>query len=381
MFLSSPSSGVDVAPQILFYVTNISTSVVNLQFSLALYASGSSNCNLSIVDSTGNLSVYQISFAIPYANRPPAFVNPSGISFNQRNYYRLSVDLFPSTNAPQQLESAVVTGPNGVLNSNLARFGSNYIDFYFNESEGRTIFGSLPLSVFLKTNGPSTVIGFNSATLSVTFNILKQNFPPVISYNPITAYSPHITIVSTGLQQVVPSVIVLSSIGDDDSSQRIVDCSTVFTQGLLDGVPSVDFFGNVTLKPRAHLKGQIFFSVSCRDDGGTSNSGSDASNSVNVSVSVVLKNSPPLFLNLPSQVTFTEWSFRFVNFDDAVSRKAFVVGQSPQSDDYVSSNPISLPQVVVSGNAQIWAALPQFDPAFVISNDQLSRIPFAVDDW
>jgi hypothetical protein len=369
-----------------YYVTDNSTSVVNLHFSLALYASGSSSCNLSIVDNTGNSSLYQISLFIPYANRPPALNNSEPITFIQRNYYRLSVDLFPSTNVPQQLENVVVTVLNGELNSNLVRFGSNYIDFYFNESGGKTVVGSLPLSIFLKTNGPSTGIGSNSATLSVTFTILRQNFPPVIAYNSIAAYSPRITIVSTGLQQVVPNVIVPLSIGDDDTSQTLADCSIaglISTQGLLDGVPSVSSSGSVTLKPRANLKGQIFFNVSCRDDGGTSNGGHDNSNSVSVDISVVLKNTPPMFLDLPSQVTFPEWTFRFGNFDDSASRRAFVLGQSPLSDDFVPSNPSSTPlsQVPIGSNPHIWAAIPPFQQSFSISHDQLSQIPFAVDDW
>ncbi len=156
-----------------YYVTGNSTSVVKLQFSLALYASGSSSCKLSIVGSTGNSSAYQISLFIPNANRTPALGSAVPIIFIQGTYYRLSVDLFPSTNVPQQFENVVVIGPNGVLNCKLVRFGSNYIDFYFNESGGKTEFGSLPLSIFLRTNGHSTDIGSNSAILSVTFTILR----------------------------------------------------------------------------------------------------------------------------------------------------------------------------------------------------------------
>jgi hypothetical protein len=90
-----------------------------------------------------------------------------------------------------------------------------------------------------------------------------------------------------------------------------------------------------------------------------------------------------MFLNLPSQVTFPEWTFRFGNFDDSASRSAFVLGQSPLSDDFVPSNPSSIPlsEVPIGSNPHIWAAIPPFQQSFSISHDQLSQIPFAVDDW
>jgi hypothetical protein len=371
-------------------VTEHSAHVVTLQFSLALYASGSTSCNMSVIDSTGNSSLFLISFSIPYANRPPALIVPQdGYSFLQRSWYRVFVDLFPLTNVPQQIENAVVsvvnaafTGLVGVLNSNLVRFGHNHIDFYFNSSEGKSVLGALSLSVYLKTNGPTTSMGSNNATFSIVLNILKQNFPPVIALNSIGLYNPTITVVSTGLEHVLPNVITLVSIGDsDEPSQSLASCNIagmMDTLGLLDGVVFAGSTGSVTLRPKAHRQGTIFFTVSCKDNGGTLNGGQDESNSIGISITVLLKNSPPEFLPLPTQVSFSEWSFEF----QKIEGQAFVYGQSLLSNDFVPSlsSSISLTQVSIGDNP-LYGSVSAFQQTLGISSEQLSQIPLNIDDW
>jgi hypothetical protein len=380
---SSSGTLSDMNHTIRLMVTEHSASVVNLQFSLALYASGSTSCNLSVVDSTGNSSLFRVTFSIPYANRPPALIFPeNGYSFIQRSFYRVSVNLFPSLNQLQQLENVVVTGPNGAFNSNLVRFGRDHGDFHFNHSDGRAIFGILHLSIYLQTNFPSTSFGSNNVSVSVTFNILRQNSPPLIALNSSHLYNPVITVVSTGLTQVLSDVITLVSIGDSESSQSLVSCNVgnlIDSQGLLAETPFVSVFGSVTLSPKPQVQGSIFFNVTCKDNGGIENEGLDTSNSLVVAIDVVLKNSPPVFVNLQNQVSFSQWNFEFGNVDDQ-SRKAFVFGQPLLSDDLVPQNPlsISLNQIYMVDSAHM---LPDFQQSFDVSSLELSKLPFRIDDW
>jgi hypothetical protein len=380
---SSSGTLSDMNHTIRLFVTEHSSSVVNLQFSLALYASGSTSCNLSVVDNTGNSSLFRVTFSIPYANRPPALIFPeNGYSFIQRSFYRVSVNLFPSLNQLQQLENVVVTGPNGAFNSNLVRFGRDHLDFHFNHSDGRAIFGILHLSIYLQTNFPSTSFGSNNVSVSVTFNISRQNSPPLIALNSSHLYNPVITVVSTGLTQDFFNVISLVSIGDSESNQSLVSCNVsdvIDGQGLLVGTPFVSVFGSVTLHPRAQVQGSILFNVTCKDNGGIENEGLDTSNSLVIAIDVVLRNSPPVFENLQNQVSFSQWNFEF-GYVDGQSRKAFVFGQPLISDDVVPRNPlsISLNQVSMVDSVHM---LPDFQQSFDVSSLELSKLPFRIDDW
>ena len=213
----------------------------------------------------------------------------------------------------------------------------------------------------------------------------KQNFPPVIVLNSIDPYNPVLMVVSTGMQHVLPNVISILSVGDaDEQSQSIILCTVsglMDPTGLLDDAIIVTPSGSVTLRPKAHTRGSIFFTVSCKDDGGTLNDGKDTSNSVGVNVSVVMRNSPPTLVNLPTQVSFPEWSFDFGRFGGE-TRKAFVFGQPLLSNDFVPSNPsaVSLTEVSI-GNQPLYGSVPIFQETFQISSEQLSQVPFNIDDW
>jgi hypothetical protein len=382
---SSSGTLSDMNRVIRHYVTEHSTSVVNLNFSLAHFASGVARCNMSVVDSTGNTSLFLISFSIAYSNRPPALKVPqNGFSFVQRNFFRILVDLFPSTNLPQSIETVIVTGPNGVFSSNLIHFGVDHIEFHFNHSEGRQFFGALPLSIYIKTNGPSTALGSNNVSVSVIFNILKQNFPPIISLNSSSPYNPVVTIVSTGLQQVLPGLISLLSIGDsDEPSQSLTSCNIFGLEhpGVpLESAPFVSTSGSVTLQPTENANGNIVFTVSCKDDGGTMNDGTDTSNFIVVNIVVLSKNVPPMFVNLPPQVSFSEWSFSFAQHD-GLTRQAFVFGQSFDSDDYVRTPPFTTTLSEVSLDPVYGLSL-GFQQIIGSSNEALSQSLLKyVDDW
>jgi hypothetical protein len=270
-----------------------------------------------------------------------------------------------------------------VLNSDLIRFGLDHIDFYFNHSEGRRFFGALSLSIYIKTNGPSTALGSNSVTESVVFNILKQNFPPIIALNSTGPYNPVISVVSTGLQHVLPGLITLLSIGDsDEPSQSLASCSIfglTHPESLIEA-PFVSSSGSVTLQPRQYMQGSIFFTVSCKDDGGTLNDGTDSSNSIGVNIVILGRNSPPTFVDLPSQVSFSEWSFAFSKFDSE-PRRAFVFGQALDSYEYVRSQP-SVTTLTEVSLSPIYGLVSGFQQILGGSNELLSQsILKSIDDW
>jgi hypothetical protein len=366
------------------YVTEHSSTVVNLNFSLALFASGIARCNMSVEDSTGNKSLFVVSFSVAYANRPPVLKVPqNGYNLVQRNFFQIYVDLFPSTNLPQSIENVIVTGPNGVLSSSIVRFGVEHIEFHFNQSEGRQFFGNLPLSIYIKTNGPSTALGSNNVTANVVFNILKQNFPPIIALNSSRPYNSAITVVSTGQPQVLPGLISLITIGDSDEPSQSLHSCNIF--GLahpevpLVSDPFVNTSGSVTVHPKENAKGNIVFTVTCKDNGGTLNNGSDTSNIVVVNIVVLSRNLPPIFVNLPQQVSFSEWSFDFAEVDGR-TRQAFVFGQSLDSLDYVGnlSSATTLTEVLLD---PVYGLSPGFQTE-IGANEVLSRsLLQKVDDW
>jgi hypothetical protein len=72
-------------------------------------------------------------------------------------------------------------------------------------------------------------------------------------------------------------------------------------------------------------------------------------------------------LNLPPEVRFDEWLFDF-GYSDRNPLKAFLAGQSHLSNDLVPSHPIALSFI-------------DYSDQFSLSKEQLSLIPFTVEDW
>ena len=128
------------------------------------------------------------------------------------------------------------------------------------------------------------------------------------------------------------------------------------------------------------MQGSIFFTVSCKDDGGTLNDGTDSSNSIGVNIVILGRNSPPTFVDLPSQVSFSEWSFAFSKFDSE-PRRAFVFGQALDSYEYVRSQP-SVTTLTEVSLSPIYGLVSGFQQILGGSNELLSQsILKSIDDW
>jgi len=173
-----------------------------------------------------NSSIFRVTFSIPL--RQPGhcfdiFPKMAILSF-QRSFYRVSVNLFPSLNQPQQLENVVVTGPNRALIPTSFALVVIILIFTLNHSDGRAIFGILHLSIYLQTNFPSASFGSNNVSI-YALQYFTAKFSSAYRFELAHLYNPVITVVSTGLTQVFFNVISLVSIGDSESSQSLVSCN------------------------------------------------------------------------------------------------------------------------------------------------------------